>query len=87
MPPGGGAAGPDEAPSKPLPLPEKGKLRGSERIVQPGTGVVWSTGPDTFDNGGVRQNFQPDYAGHYGNSTMQSFDIIFLVPNVVAKKK
>jgi ABC-type transport system involved in multi-copper enzyme maturation permease subunit len=87
MPPGGGAAGPAEAPPKPPPLPEKGKLRGSERIVQPGTGVVWSTGPDTFDNGGIRQNFQPDYAGHYGNSNMQSFDIIFLVPNVVAKKK
>jgi ABC-type transport system involved in multi-copper enzyme maturation permease subunit len=69
------------------PLPEKGKLHGRERIVRPGTGLVWSTGPDTVDNGGVRQNFQPDYAGHYGNQSMAGYDIIFLVPNVVGKKK
>jgi hypothetical protein len=92
IPGAGGPATPEPAPigiprqaiEKLIGFLKKGMPRGSERIVRAGTGVVWSTGPDGFDNGGVRQNLQPDYAGWYGSQ--QGYDIIFLVPNVVPKK-
>jgi hypothetical protein len=47
------------------------------RYVPPGTGILWSVGPDGVDDGGTRQ-------GHYaiGNNTFGT-DAITLVPKVV----
>jgi hypothetical protein len=71
---------PGMPPEKPAPLPEKGRSKGGQRIVRAGTGIVWSTGPDTVDNGGTVQMFQPDYAGWY--DARSGSDIIFLVPKI-----